>query len=262
MICWQDFVSTRQTALMQGQTIFIGRELERSQLCRLLDGTIHGQGALVMIGGEPGIGKTRLTHEIALAAGQRKIRTLRGNCYEEELPTPYLPFVEILEAVCAETPSAEFRGLLGEDAGEVSRLAPRLRRMFDDIPSPLELPAEQQQRYLFNAVSELIAKIARVRPILLVAEDLHWADKPALLLIEHLARRLSEIPMLMIATYRDFELDTSAPLAHTLEALVRARHTHRMTLKRLDANGVEAMLRALSAQEPPPSVVSTISAET
>ncbi len=134
--------------------------------------------------------------------------------------------------------------------------------MVDDIAPPLELPAEQQQRYLFNVICELIAKIARVRPLLLVAEDLQWADKPTLLLIERLARRLSEIPVLMIATYRDFELDTSAPLARTLEALIRQRHAHPMTLKQLDANGVEAMLRALSAQEPPVSVVRTISGET
>jgi predicted ATPase len=123
-----------------------------------------------MIGGEPGIGKTRLTQEIALEAGKRRIRTLRGHCYEEEASTPYLPFIEILEAACAETPREEFRGLLGEDAGEIARMAPRLRRMFDDIPPPLELPAEQQQRYLFNAVCDFIARIARVAPLVLVAE--------------------------------------------------------------------------------------------
>src|SRR5258708_27961055 len=170
--------------IVPSQIIFVGRELERSQLCRLLDGTIHGQGALVLVGGEAGIGKTRLTQEIALEAGKRRIRTLRGHCYEEELPTPYLPFVEVLESACAEMPPAEFGGLLGEDAGEVARLLPKLRRMFDDIAPPLELPAEQQQRYLFNAICELITKISRERPILLVAEDLQWADKPTLLLIE------------------------------------------------------------------------------
>ena len=247
---------------MHGQTIFIGRELERSQLCRLLDGTIHGQGALVMIGGEPGIGKTRLTLEIALEASKRRIRTLRGHCYEEDASTTYLPFIEILEAALAETPRAEFRELLGQDAGEIARMAPSLRRMFDDIPAALELPAEQQQRYLFNAVCDLIARIARVRPLLLVVEDLHSADKPTLLLIEHLARRVDEMPVLMLATYRDFELDASSPLAHTLEALLRQRHARSLTLKRLDAIGVAAMLRALSAQEPPPSLVRTISDET
>ncbi len=68
--------------IVPSQTIFVGRELERSQLCRLLDGTIHGQGALVLVGGEAGIGKTRLTQEIAQEAGKRRIRTLRGHCYE------------------------------------------------------------------------------------------------------------------------------------------------------------------------------------
>jgi hypothetical protein len=121
--------------------------------------------------------------------------------------------------------------------------------MFDDIPPLLDLPAEQQQRYLFNAVCDLIARIARVRPLLLVVEDLHSADAPTLKLIEHLARRVDEMPVLMLATYRDFELDASSPLAHTLGALLRQRHSRSLTLKRLDAIGVEAMLCALSAQE-------------
>jgi tetratricopeptide (TPR) repeat protein len=139
---------------------------------------------------------------------------------------------------------------------------PELRRLFPDIGAPLELPPEQERRYLFNSFQEFLERAARVQPMLLALEDLHWADDATLLLLQHIAQRLGEMPALIVGTYRDVELDVARPLARALEGLVRQRLAHDLALKRLPEAGVEAMLRALSGQEPPASLVEAVYRET
>jgi len=249
------------TALL-GRTPFVGREAERAELRRCLDQAARGQGALVMIGGEPGVGKTRLAEELAAEARQRGLLALTGHCYEMEGAPPYIPFVEILEATARVVPPAALREALGDAAPEVAKLMPELRRLFPDIAAPMELPPEQERRYLFNSVLEFIERAGRVQPLFLVWEDLHWADDSTLLLLQHIAQRLIEMPVLIVGTYRDVELDVARPLARALQELTRQRLAHRLGLKRLPEDGVQAMLRALSGQEPPPPLVQAVYSET
>jgi tetratricopeptide (TPR) repeat protein len=240
----------------------VGRESERADLRRLLDQTVRGQGALVMIGGEPGVGKTRLAEELLLEARQRGVLALTGHCNEMEGAPPYIPFVEILEATARIVPREAFREALGDAAPEVAKLMPELRRLFPDIGAPLELPPEQERRYLFNSVQEFLERAARVQPLFLVWEDLHWADDATLLLLQHIAQRLHEMPMLIVGTCRDVELDVARPLAAALRELTRQRLAHRIALRRLPQDGVAAMLEALSGQEPPAPLVQAVYAET
>jgi class 3 adenylate cyclase/tetratricopeptide (TPR) repeat protein len=250
------------TPALLERTPFVGREAEQAELRRCLDRAARGQGALVMIGGEPGVGKTRLAEELAGEARQRGLLTLTGHCYEMEGAPPYIPFVEMLEATARIVPPEAFREALGDSAPEVTRLMPELRRLFPDITAPLELPPEQERRYLFNSVQEFMERAGRVQPLFLVWEDLHWADDSTMLLIQHIAQRLSEMPVLILGTYRDVELDVARPLARALEELLRQRLAHRLALKRLPEAGVAAMLQALSGQEPPPSLVQAVYSET
>ena len=167
-----------------------------------------------------------------------------------------MPFVEILEQALAAAPSPEaFRALLGDDAPEAAKLLPRLRRLFPDIPPPLELPPEQERHYLFNSLRDFFARVAAGRPLFLVLDDLHWADEGTLLLLEHLAEHLPRLAVLAVGTYRDTEVTPDHRLARPLEALLRRRLAQPMSLKRLPEDGVAALLRALSGQEPPPSLV-------
>ena len=244
------------------RTPFVGRDAERAELRRCLDQAARGQGALVMVGGEPGVGKTRLAEELAGEARQRGLLALTGHCYEMEGAPPYIPFVEILEATARVVPQEAFRQALGDAAPEVAKLMPELRRLFPDIAAPMELPPEQERRYLFNSVLEFIERAGRVQPLFLVWEDLHWADDSTLLLLQHIAQRLREMPVLIVGTYRDVELDVARPLARALQELTRQRLAHRLGLKRLPEAGVEAMLRALSGQEPPQPLVDAIYSET
>jgi class 3 adenylate cyclase/tetratricopeptide (TPR) repeat protein len=260
-------VAWRKEAPIAGPTVvertpFVGREAERADLRRLLDQSIRGQGALVMIGGEPGVGKTRLAEELLLEARQRGALAWSGRCYEMEGAPPYIPFVEILESAARVIPPPALRETLGDSAPEVAKLLPELRRLFPDIPPPLELPPEQERHYLLNSVREFLTRAARAQPLLLLLDDLHWADDSTLLLLQHIAQQLREVPVLILGTYRDVELDVGRPLARALEDLLRQRLAHRIALKRLPQDDVAAMLRALGSQEPPPALVQAVYAET
>ncbi|MDQ3987153.1 MAG: AAA family ATPase [Actinomycetota bacterium] len=245
-----------------GRTPFVGRETERAQLSNLLDSLKERGGGLILIGGEPGVGKTRFAEEILADARQRKFRTLMGRCYEMDSPSPFLPFIELLENAARDVDRNTFRLALGDAAGEIAKVMPQLRSLFDDIPPPLELPPQQERRYLFNSIYEFVVRASSTRPLVVLLDDLHWADEASLLLLEHVAERLSDVPVLVLGTYRDVELDASRPLARAIDSLVRQRLGKRMGLPRLDLRGVETMLERLGGSPPPPSLVGAIYHET
>jgi class 3 adenylate cyclase/tetratricopeptide (TPR) repeat protein len=259
-VMWQEEAAIGPVLLER--TPFVGREAERAELRRCLDQVAKGQGALAMIGGEPGVGKTRLAEELMVEARQRGMTAFIGHCYEMEGAPPYIPFVEILEATAHVIPPEALRDALGESAPEVAKLMPELRRQFPDIPASPELPPEQERRYLFNGIREFIARTGRNQPVVYVLDDLHWATDASLLLLQHLAQQIHEMPVLIIGTYRDVELDVARPLARALEEMLRQRLAHDVALKRLPEAGVGGMMRALSGQEPPKPLVDTIYSET
>jgi tetratricopeptide (TPR) repeat protein len=240
----------------------VGREAERASLIEMLDKAASGQGSLVVIGGEPGIGKTRLAWDILEEARRRKMGAFIGHCYESEGAPPFIPWVEILEAAATVTPPVLFRQLMGDSAPELAKLLPELRRIYPDIPAPLDLPAEEARRYLFKSMHAYIERATRNTPSIMVLDDLHWAEDGTLLLLEYLAPRLAAVPLLVVGTYRDVELDVARPLAQVLQQLARERLAHRIALRRLPEAGVRRMLEALSGAEPPSGLVRVIHHET
>jgi predicted ATPase len=254
--------SRPETSLVQSladRTTFVGREAEQSVLRRLLERALAGEGGVAMIGGALGVGKTRIAGEFAAEALQRGFITLVGSCYDRENSLPFNPFVEMLESAMAQAPSQDaFRAALGDDVGEMARLMPQLRRLFPDLPPPMELSPEQSRRILFNAVVELLGRTAATGPILLLFEDLHWADEGTLSLLNHIARSISKVPVLIVGTFRDNEIDSAGPLAQTLDELLRIHILERISLQGLSLDAVAEMIRALSAKEPPQTVVNLI----
>ena len=244
------------------RTPFVGRDAERVELRRRLDELEQGRGGLVLIGGEPGVGKTRLAEQFLAEARERNVLCLVGHCYEGEGSAPYLPFVEGLEYVARVVPKAAFREALGDAAPEIARMMPELRRIFPDIPPALELPPEQQRRYLFNCYQEFAERATRVAPVVTLLDDLHWADESTLLLLEHLAQSLSTTRTLFIVTYRDVELDVGRPFAKTLETLTRQRLGHRIVLRRFSEETVGDLLQSLGGEAPPPDLVQVVFHET
>ena len=142
----------RASALPARLTPYVEREAERASLRRLLDDTLVGHGKLALVAGEPGVGKSRLVAEIGEVAQARGMRVLAGHCVEMSGAAPYLPYVEIIEqAISGPRSSLELWKALGDVAAEIARIAPALRRVFPDIPPPVELPAELARRYVWNS---------------------------------------------------------------------------------------------------------------
>ena len=249
-------------AVQAQQTSFVGRGHEISELGGALADATSGRGRICLISGEAGIGKTRLCAEISLEAEKNGVAVLVGHCSEQDA-VPYLPFVEILESWVDRWQSPDdLRRAIGEEGPELGRLLPRLKRIIPDLPLPMELAVEQARRQLFNSFSDFIARRSREQPTMLVLEDLHWADDSTLALINHLSQRHSELPLLMIATYRENEIDISPGLSKTLEDLIRARLATQIRLKGLPSSEVAQMLRGLSGRVPPTAVVSEMHEET
>ncbi len=246
---------SRQARSPRNKTIFVGRSAERAALRSHLEQVIKGESSVILISGAPGIGKTRLSIETVKEARSLGFRTFAGNCYDREDSVPFIPLVEMLEAGLTVARSLKsFRESLGDGASEFTRLMPQLRQLLPDIPLPLETSPEQTRRALFNATTELFTRQSGIAPVLLLFEDVHWADAGTLGLVSHLARNVSNMRMMIMLTYRDDELDPASPLAQTLDELTRLR-VDQIRLPGLPQTAVGEMLEALSGQQPAPALV-------
>jgi predicted ATPase len=240
------------------RTPFVGRETERDAIHASIDRALSGHGSLVMLGGGPGVGKSRLAMEIVKYAKRVGFRCGVGHCYEREEPFPYLPFVEIVESGLAHTASLDaYRRWLGDNGTELAQLAPSLRRVFPDIPQPLELPPAHKRRFLFQGLSEVMARAARTRSYVYILEDLHWADESTLALLIHLTNRVPQLPVVIIGTYRDGYLESNQALVRTLEELIRMG-IRPLKVGGLSRDAVRRMLEGLSKRQAPESLVDII----
>ena len=196
--------------------------------------------------------------EMAEYASSVGFRYLVGHCYEREERFPFLPFAEIIESNLAEAPSLDdFRRRMGANAAELAQIVPSLRRAFPDIPQPLELPPAQMRRHLFQSVSDTMGRAAQTRSQMYIVEDLHWGDESTLALLIHLANRVAQLPVVIIATYRDGYTENNPALVRTLEELIRMG-VRPLKLGGLSADAVAQMLHGLSQRQAPESLVSLI----
>ena len=254
-------ITTTAPAAPAERTPFVGRDAESSELARLLDPMLTGQGGLVLLGGEPGVGKTRLARELLATARERGCLGLTGHCYEMEGAAPYVPFVESTEQAVRLLPQAA-RAAMGEEAPEIAAIVPSLRRTYSDIPPLPEVPADQQRRLIFGGFLEYLRRGTQKSPMVILLDDLHWADESTLQLLEHLAPHLATMRVLLVGTYRDVELDVARPFAKTLEALVRQRLATRIALRRLHESSVQELLAKMSGSAPPSGLVTAVFHET
>jgi uncharacterized membrane protein len=242
-----------------GQTAFVGRESELRTIRAAIDRALTGHGSVVMLAGGPGVGKSRLAMEMAEYASRIGFRCSVGHCYERDEPVPYLPFAEIIESSLAQAASLDdYRRRMGENAAELAQIAPSLRRVFPNIPQPLELPRAQKRRYLFQSVSDTMGRAAQTRSQLYIVEDLHWADESTLALLIHLANRVAQLPVVIIGTYRGGYSENNPAFVRTLEELIRIG-VRPLKLGGLSKDATAQMLRRLSQRQTvPESLVSLI----
>ena len=228
---------------------FIGRRAELDELKGALENTLSGRGSLVMLVGEPGIGKTRLAEEFGVYASLRGAQVLTGRCYEGETGVPYRPFVEVFRQYVRDRPDAELRQELGEGAPEVAKLVSEVRQRFPDIPEAPPLEADAERLRLFESISAFVRNAAEAHPLVLFLDDIHWSDKPSLLLLRYLARSVAGQRVLILAAYRDVELDRTHPLSEVIAALRREQPYQRVLLRGLPEDDVLAFLTAIESSE-------------
>jgi tetratricopeptide (TPR) repeat protein len=248
-------------ALTSARTPLVGRDAEATELRRLLDRLVGGIGGMAVLGGEPGVGKTRLAEELLREARQRGCLCVTGHGSELEGAPPFAPFIEATEHAVRLVPQA-MRTAMGEQAAELSTMVPSLRRTYADVPPVPEVPREQQRRLVFGAYIDTLRRATQQAPMVMLLDDLHWADEPSLQLLLHVAPQLASMRLLIVSTYRDVELDVQRPFAHTLEQLLRQRLATRVSLRRLPAESVQQMLAALGGSAPPSGLAHAVFQET
>jgi tetratricopeptide (TPR) repeat protein len=231
--------------------VFVGREAELKQLQSAFDGAMSGNGALMMVMGEPGIGKTALCEQLSTYVTLRGGRTLVGHCYEEgSLSLPYLAFVEALRSYVLSREVKDLREELGTGAADVARIVSEVRERLKVKPRPPGDPEEERYR-LMQAVTGFLSHAATVQPLLLVLEDLHDADKGTLDMLTHISRHLAGTRLLIAGTYRDVEVDRSHPLSAALAELRRVATYGRVLLRGLNADEVRRMLESITRESVP-----------
>jgi DNA-binding SARP family transcriptional activator/class 3 adenylate cyclase len=203
----------------------------------------------VLVAGEPGIGKTRLVREFARTAHERGATVLAGSCHEETL-VPYQPFVEALGHYVACSSAAELAVHVTPRRAQLAAIVPELEDS-RTASVPTGLGAEQERFRLFEAVSSLLADAAHLRPLVLVLDDLHWADQPSLLLLRHLAHSALGAPLMVLGTYRPVEIDDEHPLAAALAEMRRARVVEQFSLSGLEEAEVAELIVARAGQAAP-----------
>lgn len=241
---------------------YVGRVREQEIFADLVARTREGRGAMVLVSGEAGVGKSRFVSEGASLAREYQMSVLEGHCIEMDTPPPYQPLVEQLDQVARGLSSEDFREVLGENAAEVARLMPEILRLYDDVGESPTLPPDQERRYLLHAFCRFVERNARRQPLVLCFEDLHWADESSLQLITELAQIASELPLLLVGTYRPGDVGTGHPLLRVREDLARRRLATEVRLDALSASDVAHLLEGRAGQPPPTELVTLVYDET
>jgi len=242
--------------------VFVGREPEQKQFQAAFDGAMSGQGALMMVVGEPGIGKTALCEQLSTYVTLRGGKTLVGHCYEEgSLSLPYLAFVEAMRSYVLTRETRDLRKELGTGAADVARIVSDVREKLKVEPRPPENPEEDRYR-LMQAVTSFLTNAAKVQPLLIVLEDLHDSDKGTLEMLTHVSRNLSDARLLIVGTYRDVEVDRTHPLSTTLAELRRVANFDRVLLRGLNADEVRRMLESITREDVPWSLAEAVHRQT
>jgi DNA-binding CsgD family transcriptional regulator/tetratricopeptide (TPR) repeat protein len=232
--------------------VFVGRVDELELIADRIDRSDAGQSGVVLVCGEAGVGKTRLVDEAVRVARQRGVRVLFGHCVQ--LGTqglPFAPVVEALRELVRGTGRDELEEVLGPARDLVARLIPSGRAESEDV-SPL---ASVQ---VFELVLGLLERLTAHQPLLLVIEDLHWADRSTLELAAFLAQNLRGVPVTLLLTYRSDEVDRRHPLRVLLAAWERSRMVTRIELARFDRGEVRAQLAGILGQQPDPQTLDVV----
>lgn len=245
------------------ESAFVGRRREMSDIGAALDGALSGNGRMLMLVGEPGIGKTRTSRELAAIAEQRGFTVLWGRCHEREGAPPYWPWIQAIRSHVRNCDADQIRFEMAAGAGDIAEVVPDVWSKLPDLlrPPPLDSPERARFR-LFDSITTFLKNASGSRGLVLVLENLHWADYPSLLLLEFISQELGDSRLLVVGTYRDTDLDRAHPLTHTLGELAREPLFYRIELAGLSEEEVGSYINEISGIVAPRNLIEAVHAQT
>ena len=242
---------------------FVGRQREMSDLGAALDGALSGNGQMLMLVGEPGIGKTRTAREFAASAEQRGFRVLWGRCYEKEGAPPYWPWVQAIRSYVRNCDADQIRIEMAAGAGDIAEIVPDVWSKLTDLERSPPLDSPERARFrLFDSITTFLKNACGRQGLVLVLENLHWADYQSLLLLEFIAQELGDSRLLVVGTYRDTDLVRAHLLTHTLGELAREPSFHRIELAGLSEEEVGRYINEISGIVAPRNLIEAVHAQT
>jgi DNA-binding winged helix-turn-helix (wHTH) protein/tetratricopeptide (TPR) repeat protein len=228
-------------------SVFVGREGALERLEAALAEAASGRGRMVLLFGEPGIGKTRTAEVLCERARARGFDVVQGRCPEVEGAPAFWPWAQVLRALTEEIPEGDLAADLGRSADAIAHLVPELVERLEPGPAALPSGGDEARFRLFDGVSSYLHRRAAQRPLVILIDDLHWADEATSLLLRFLAREGVESALLVIASYREVELRRGGPLTEVLAEISREPHAERIPLRGLDRAAVARFLEAAGA---------------
>ena len=235
---------------------FVGHAHAMERLRHALESALAGHGRVALLVGEPGIGKTRTAEELVAEARRRGALAPLGRAYEGEGAPAFWPWVQILRA-CAAQNSAAHMGARAE-VRVLSELIGALDGGADAGSGANAVEAEHARFRLFDSVAGSLKRLAQRQPLVLVFDDLHWADEASLRLLGFLARDIGEVPVLIVATYRDVELRRGLPLGELLGLLAREPICERIPLRGFAREDTERLIAGVAGAAPPDDVAGAV----
>lgn len=241
------------------QDTFVGRGAELDLLRQRIDELISGSGGLVLISGEPGIGKTRLVEQAAVYARARAVHVVWGRSWEGEGAPAFWPWMQIIRSFGNDGTSDSWLPALGGGATDIARAIPELREFLPALNLPA-VPAESDQARFrfFDSFGSFLKRLSVSEPLLLVLDDLHLADHASLLLLQFLSTTIADAAVLVTGTYRDVNLKPDQPLCEVLGVVSRTRTTDRIALPGLRHSDIRLFLRSAIGSEPSDALVQAL----
>jgi class 3 adenylate cyclase len=229
-------------------TGYVGRVAERARLTEWWGEVRRGSLRLVLIGGEAGVGKTRLSTHLALQVHGEGATVLYGRC-DEDLGVPYQPWAHALDHFVTEAPRLILDRYVQQHGGDLARLVPALEGRVPALAAPRQSDPETERYLLYAAAAGILEAGGEQKPVLLILDDLHWADSPTLSLLRHVVRAGITVPVMVVGTYRDSDLSRDHPLTSLLADLHREQGVARMKLTGLDSEDLLALMEATAGHE-------------
>ena len=242
---------------------YMGMQREMRELRAALEDALAGRGRLIMLMGDAGIGKTRTAQELATYAGLRGAQILWGRCYRESGMPPYWPWIQVIRSYVQVRDDDRLRSEMGAGAVEIAGLVSEIRDRIPGLEQEAPLGNLEQTRFrLFDAITTFLKTASQQQPILVILDDLHWADQPTISLLQFLARELRGARLLLLGTYQDVEVSLRHPLSQALGELTRERLFQRVSLTGMTRVDVESFIEAASGNPAPQELVDMVFRQT